>query len=807
MLRSRMLAGLTGLAFFTLGAQEAQTYQQPDKVILDLAQAELPPRSMTDARGRYLALLTRNPYQDLQDLTQPELRLAGLRVNPSNHNESRTKPFTGVALRKLPEGQSLEIKGLPANAKWEYPSFSPDGGRFAFVEVQAKGLALWVIDLQSGEAKRLTEPVLSAVMERPYTWAWNGQRLYVRLRPSLEPFVQSQELPKGPLVQEARGVKAPARTYQDLLQNPEDERKFEHYARTEIHQIQVSGESRKVLNAGIYRSIQPSPDGQYLLSTEVQRPYSYTLPLYRFPIEVKVTNAQGESVQVAKKPLQDRIPVDFDAVETGRRYFSWRGDHGATLVWVEALDEGNPRKEVAFRDAVFQWTAPFKAEPQQLWQTKQRCQGVMWGNEENAILSEGMWKTRRSVQSLVNPKNPAQAPRLIFDVSSEDVYQDPGDFLRNPGPFNTPLLHFSKNGKSLFLDGEGCSPEGNRPFLDQLDLKTFKTKRLWRAEGKNTYESIVRVMDPEKGQLLTSIQSPTEFPNLYLRQIASKKAPEAITRFSNPFKAMEAVKKEQITYKRPDGVELSAILYTPKQFTPGKDEALPIFMEAYPTEFKDAKAAGQIKESPHQFIYPYYGSPIYWAMKGYAVMANTSFPIVGQGKEEPNDTYIPQLVANAKAAIDTLAERKIGDPKRAACIGHSYGAFMVANLLAHSDLFAAGIARSGAYNRTLTPFGFQSEERNFWQASDVYSKMSPFNHADKIKKPILLIHGNADNNPGTFTLQSERLFQAIKGLGGTARLVLLPHESHGYAAKENILHMLWEQDQWLEKYVKQAQTK
>jgi dipeptidyl aminopeptidase/acylaminoacyl peptidase len=188
--------------------------------------------------------------------------------------------------------------------------------------------------------------------------------------------------------------------------------------------------------------------------------------------------------------------------------------------------------------------------------------------------------------------------------------------------------------------------------------------------------------------------------------------------------------------------------------------------------------------------------------RGYAVFDDPSMPIIGEGDKEPNDSFVKQLVMSAEAAVNKLVELGIADRRKIAIGGHSYGAFMTANLLAHSDLFAAGIARSGAYNRTLTPFGFQREERTYWEAPEVYYNMSPFMHADKINEPMLMIHGHADNNSGTFPIQSERMFAAMKGHGGKARLVMLPHESHGYRARESILHVLWETDQLLENYVK-----
>jgi dipeptidyl aminopeptidase/acylaminoacyl peptidase len=356
------------------------------------------------------------------------------------------------------------------------------------------------------------------------------------------------------------------------------------------------------------------------------------------------------------------------------------------------------------------------------------------------------------------------------------------------------------NGK-LTLTGEGYSEEGKFPFVDEYDLKSKTTKRLFQVKESDYLESFVNMIDVKKGLILTRLESSNEFPNYYFRNYKTGSL-EQISNFENPFKAIQNVDKEVITYKRDDGLELSATLYLPVGYDKEKKEKMPMLMWAYPREYKDKNSASQVTSSSKEFTYPYYGSPIYWVNRGYVVLDDAAFPIIGEGEEQPNDSFKTQLVANAKAAIDAVDELGYIDRNKVAVGGHSYGAFMTANLLSHSDLFAAGIARSGAYNRTLTPFGFQSEERNYWESPEVYNTMSPFMNAHKMKTPLLLIHGQADNNSGTYPMQSERYFNALKGLGAPARLVMLPKESHGYAAKESIMHMLWEQDQWLEKYVK-----
>ncbi|MGK2857189.1 MAG: prolyl oligopeptidase family serine peptidase [Thermoanaerobaculia bacterium] len=781
------------------------TYQKPPKEILELVDVKLPPLTFVDPANRYLVLLDRPGFKALEELAQPELRLAGLRINPRNHDRSPASYTIGMSIQEIASGRVINVTGLPDSIRIEYPRFSPKGRYMSLVEAQPEGLSLWVVELATGAAKRVTPPVLSAVMLPPCLWSTDESGVYCRVRPSLEPLLESKELPAGPTVQVAEGRKTPGRTWQDLLKSKADERKFEYYAATEVKRFDLAGQSRPVLPAGIYKSLDLSPDGTFLLVEQVKAPFSYQFPFSRFPYRAFIVDGTGATVaELADKPLQDAIPMTFDAVEAGRRDFQWRDDTPATVVWAEALDGGDPAVAVPQRDRVAQLDAPFTGEPRMLATLLNRFSGASWGDGKRAMIDDYWWKTRSVRTYLVDPSRENPRPKVVFEYSSEDLYHLPGDFVTAPNAFGRYVLVATGRGAKLLLSGEGYSPEGNKPFLDEYDLATGKTVRLWRADGKATYESIVRVLDAKNGTLLTRTQSPTMFPNYFVRETRSRKAPRQITSFANPFKPFEGVSKEKIHYKREDGVSLSADLYLPKGYDKARDGRLPVLIEAYPTEFKDKAAAGMVDSSPHQFTYLYWGSPVFWAARGYAVLEGAQFPIVGQGTEEPNDTYIEQLVMDARAAIKAVDDRGVVDPKRVGVIGHSYGAFMVVNLLAHSDLFAAGIARSGAYNRSLTPFGFQAEERSYWEAQSVYQKMSPFNYADRIKTPLLMIHGEADNNSGTFTFQSERLFQAVKGLGGTSRLVLLPFESHGYQAKDNIFHMLWEQDRWLETYVKNA---
>jgi dipeptidyl aminopeptidase/acylaminoacyl peptidase len=787
-------------------AQLEVEFQQPPKEIMELVDIDPTPSFLIDSNGEKGIFLERNAFKSLEDLAEEEVRLGGLRIDPVTNGQSRKTFYKNVSVRDLKTNKDIPAKGLPSNPRLSDFSWSPDQQHFAFTHTTSEGISLWVMNLNSGECKQLTKPILNGVFGRPYSWCPDNASLLIYAVPSNRQKVKI-ELPKGPAVQETTGSKAVVRTYQDLLKNKQDEALFEYYATALVNKVDLTGNTQAILPAAIYTGLSYSPDGNYMMVETMEKPFSYIVPYYRFPERTSIYDQKGKLVTVFyEKPLIEELPKGFDAVETGKRSISWRADQPAMLVWAEAQDGGDPENEVQYRDHVYQVAAPFNGKPEFLAPVKYRYRGITWGNDKTAILYDGYWKTRRSGMYIINPSNPSQKPDSIIERSSQDLYSDPGSFetVRDlSGRYS--LLKFSKDGKKLYLTGEGFSPEGKRPFIDEFDIKTKKTKRLWRADGKDTYERIVQVVDWDKMTLITSIEKNQVNPNYFYRSIGKGK-PMAITNFPNPYASFMNVKKENIEYKREDGVTLTGTLYLPAGYNKEKDGRLPVFIWAYPREYKSAQEAGQVKDSPHQFTRLFYGSAVYWAARGYAILDDASFPIIGEGDNEPNDSFVEQLVASGKAAIDELDRRGIADRNRVAVGGHSYGAFMTANLIAHSDLFAAGIARSGAYNRTLTPFGFQMEERTFWDNPELYMGMSPFTHANKINQPLLLIHGDADNNPGTFTLQSERLYGAIKGLGGTSRLVLLPFESHGYAARENILHMLWEMDQWLEKYVKNKST-
>ncbi|NVK54495.1 MAG: S9 family peptidase [Alteromonadaceae bacterium] len=799
----RLILGVVSLSFILLSAVPsfaATEYQKPSEKILQLVDVKRAPYFLMNEAQDTALMLYRDPYKTIEELSEEELRLGGLRIDPKTNIGSRVTFYNDIKIRRIDDKKTIDVKGLPNNPRLANFTWSPDQNKMAMTHKAQEGIELWVIDLNSAKAKRLTGPVLNANMRDVINWFADNESLLIKVVPKdRQPLINTKAAtPTGPTVSVSNGKKAQNRTYQDLLKNQNDEYNFEQLTRSTLTKVTLKGRKSQWLAPAMFGDISFSPDGKFVLVTRYQKPFSYLVQYNRFPSVTSVYSAKGDLVNdIVAVPLIEDLPKGFMATREGPRAIQWRNDQPATVVYATALDGGDPANEVEFRDEVFQLEAPFNGEPRSLLKTINRFYRISWANKHYAIAEDYWWNTRNTKTYAFNPSDNEQAPVVLDDRNYQDAYSDPGTFVTERNEFGKPVLMMRNN--TVYLLGDGYSDQGQFPFLDSLKLDTHAKERIYQSPYTDKLEELDD-FNVDEGRLTVSIEAKNEYPNRYFRDIKSDTLTQ-ITDFVNPFKAIQDVHKEVINYQREDGLELSGTLYLPVDYEEGK--RYPMILWAYPREYKDQSSAGQNTSNPNEFTYPFWGSPIYWVNKGYVVLDDAAFPIVGEGEEQPNDTFRSQLVANAKAAIDAVNERGYIDPARVAVGGHSYGAFMVANLLSHSDLFAAGIARSGAYNRTLTPFGFQSEERSYWEAPEVYYTMSPFMHADKMKSPLLLIHGEADNNSGTYPMQSERYFNALKGLGATARLVMLPKESHGYRAKESILHMLWEQEQWLDTYLKE----
>ena len=792
---------LTSFLFIVLFAfaQDDFKYQAPPKDIQDLVMSKPTPSVSIDDKAEWMLLLERSDFPTIEELAAPEYRIAGLRMNPNNFGPSRASSSTSIQVKNIKENKVYDVTGLPADARISSVQWSPDQKKFAFVNSTNTTIDLYVVDLQTKAARKINKQPLNTIIGGTYQWAGNDLLVYKTIVPGKQ-LTAKAGAPGGPVVQENIGKAAASRTYQDLIKNAYDEALFEYYATAQLVKNDLTNETA-IGQPALYRSVSVSPNNKYLLVTTIDKPFSYLVPASGFPHTVAVIDMTGQQLkQLAKNPTSEGQPIGFDDVVTFPRSFNWRDDEPATVTYVQALDKGLGRQKAEFRDGLYAINLEGDGQPKELFKTKMRFGGVTWGTKDVAVFYERLTANRKIRMNRYNPGT--GAVDSLFERSSNDAYSDIGSPMTARNQYNQNTL-IVLNGKELLLRSQGSSPEGDMPFVQTFDITTGKKNMLWRSQAPY-YETVVDVIDAKNGVFLTSRESPTETANYYIRNTKKKVAPIAITNFTNPYAQLEGIAKQKISYKRSDGINLTGDLYLPKGYDAKKDGALPVIIWAYPREYKSADDAAQVRGSKYTFTRINYGSPIFWVTQGYAVLDNAEMPIVGEGGKEPNDNFIPQLHMNAHAAIQKLAQMGVGDSNRVAVGGHSYGAFMTANLLAHTKLFKAGIARSGAYNRTLTPFGFQAEERTYWEAPEVYHQMSPFTYANNIKTPLLLIHGEMDNNSGTFPIQSERLYNAVKGHGGTVRYVVLPYESHGYAAKENILHMLWEQNQWLDRWVKNA---
>ncbi|MFD2203832.1 prolyl oligopeptidase family serine peptidase [Shivajiella indica] len=788
---------------FSGQAQESLSYQTPPKEITDLVNASPTPLVSFSRSGDFMLVLERAGNPSIEELAQPELRIGGIRINPATNGPSRSSSFQNVVLKNTRGGLEQQIKGLPSNPRLGNFSLSRDEKYVALTNTSNTGISLWVVDLSTMVAKKLTDEIVNAVYGTGITWTPDNQILFTAINPKRGDMPKAPQAPNGPTVQETSGNAAPSRTYQDLLTNPYDEALLEYFMDSQVMLVSLDGNQKAIGKSGMIKSIDLSPNGQFITVELVQKPFSYLVPASRFPYDVEIWDINGNHVKtLARIPLDEVRPTGFDATVTGPRSINWRADKPATLYWVEAQDGGDPKVQMEEREIIYSLEAPFLDEPTKLAGIGYRFRGIYWSDDNFALLNEGWFASRQQRVSKINPSKPGEKGELIIERSSDDIYNDPGNPVFTTNTLGRSVL--LRKGDEVFMTSEGGSPEGSMPYLSAFNTKTKTEKILWRSQAPY-YERVVKVLDANATEFVTLKESTDIQPNYWLVNTRKRIAPIQVTQFVHPYESIKGINKQLVKYKRKDGLDLSAVVYTPEGYDPAKDGRLPVLMWAYPREYKSAAVAAQVRGSKYQFTRLSWGSPIYWVTQGYAIMDQTEMPIVGEGDEEPNDFFVEQLVANAEAAIDYIVEAGIGDRNRVAVGGHSYGAFMTANLLSYSDLFAAGIARSGAYNRTLTPFGFQYEQRTYWEAPDVYNTMSPFMNANKVKTPILLIHGEADNNSGTFPIQSERYYNALKGHGATTRLVFLPHESHGYSAKESILHTLWEQNEWLEKYVKNRQ--
>ncbi|MBI4664490.1 MAG: S9 family peptidase [Verrucomicrobia bacterium] len=790
----------------------AQTYEKPPKEILEVLHAPSSPNFLINPSRTAVLLATPVRYPPISDLAEPMLRLAGVRINPRANAPHGSFYFTSLALKPLPDAKESPIS-LPSGLRIGSPQWNAVGTRFAFTSTTESSVDLWVAELGQSQPKRVPDVRLNPLLGAAMRWLTDQETLVLKLVPrDRGPAPKAPPVPPGPKIQQNSGPVTASSTYEvrDVLQSPHDADLFDYYTSSQLALLHVpSGKITQIGPVGIYTRVDPAPDGKHLLIERLHRPYSYLRAYFRFPKAVEVWTRDGERVEtLADLPLAEQVPID--GVPTGPRQYSWQATEPKTLFWVEALDGGNPKTKVPHRDRLL--LKPLGGAAVEMSKTEHRFSGIEWlEKEELALLSDYDRDRRWSRTFLVNMSEPAASPKLLWDMSIDELYRHPGYPISRVLPTGASAV--LQQDDWIYLDGSGSSPEGDRPFLDRFNVRTLKAERLFRSD-RTSFESFVAWLAPASGTFITRRETPSEPPNFFLRtlgQALTDQTPpgeptfastlQPITQFPDPAPQLRDIKKERVAYVREDGIPLSFTLYLPPGYKPGT--RLPTVFWAYPYDYAEKEVAGQFWGSTQRFTTMGGTSHLFFLLRGYAILDDVAMPVVGP-PESAYNTFIEQIVANAKAAINKAVELGVTDPERVGVGGHSHGALMTANLLAHCDLFRAGIARSGAYNHTVRPFGFQNEIRTLWQARDVYIRLSPVLNADKINEPLLLIHGELDVNPGTVPQQSEKLYEALRGLGATVRLVMLPYESHGYRARESTEHILFEMLSWFDKYVKNA---
>ena len=817
--RPAVFSLLAALAAGGAAAQPAKSgYDRPPQNVLDVLRAPSPPNPYVSPTDDRILLVSWVRYPPIAQVAEPFLRLAGVRVEPRTRRKHDTPGGYGIA----PCAQTLTLVDVPTSRETPVTlppggcvdglAWAADGRRFAFRNTSQDAVEAWVCDASTGVTRRLGGARLNPMMGSSLSWMPDQKTLLVKLVPaSAGPPPATSAASEGPGIQETTGEKGESSTYEtrDTLSNRHDEDLFDYYATSQLAFLDAGSVAITPLGEpAIITDVDASPDGEDLLVTTIRRPYSYVTTYRNFAHDVELWDRAGRRIlTVASLPLADRVPIA--GVPTGPRDFEWRPTEPATLVWAEALDGGDWNAKVPARDKVMSLAAPFSGDAHEIARTEQRFAGFDWSERRGVALLHEFDENRHWRRTfLADVDHPATKPAVLWDISSDERYKDPGRPVYKALPNGQRVVR--EEGGAIFLAGRGASVDGDRPFLDRFDLASHASVRLFRSD-RTALESFLAFTGPTSRTFLTWHQSPTDPPNAMLRTLGkANPSPEAgeaaiastrraVTRIPDPTPEVRGIKQRLVKYTRKDGTPLSFTLLTPPGYKEGT--RIPAILYAYPLDYASASTAGQVSGSEREFMR--IGNYRLLLLSGYAIIDNAAFPIVGDPKRA-YDTYLEQLAEDARAAVDAAVGTGVVDRDRIGVTGHSHGALMTANLIAHTDLFRAGVATSGSYNKTLTPFGFQNERRSVWKGQSVYLQVSPFFFADTIKLPLLIMHGADDANPGTTPLQAVKLYEAIRGNGGTARLVMLPHEPHWYAAMESNEQLAYEELRWFDRYVKDA---
>lgn len=793
------------LATLVVGAPQMtfaqERWEKPKPQVDRVLTAPLPLSDFISPSREWMIQCQARRFPTINELAQPTLRLAGVRINRRSRALQEQGRYNDFRIVRLSDNKEFPVSGLGSQLA-SAPAWSPDGKRFAVTVIEDEAVRLYVGDVESRQLKMVPQVALTQFFGAGWGWLPDSQHILLQAATPLptKHLEQVEAQPAGPAVSQCSGGKATS-TYEvrDVLKGPKDEEFFEAYATSQPTLLDLkTGKLTAVGKPAIYPSFTSSPDGRHFLVETIHRPYSYLTTHARFPREVEIWNTLGQlEKKVTSRPLADKV-VSWSVVP-GPRSYRWQWNAPATVVWCEAVDGGDTRKPANERDKIVSWTAPFAEQPQEIARLPQRLDDLYWiENDPRTLIT--MANPLTHLHWLAVQDGPGQPLRTLWERNYQDQFADPGELVGRRRPNGSYTVEHE--GDFVYLSGRGANKDGEHPFLDRFNLKDGSRQRLFTSPN-DRLESVLAFVGDKHDSVITRSESPTQPPNLFLKRLDGSGNAQDVSQLTHkvdPTPEVQGVKKRLVRYQRADGVDLSFTLYLPPNYQEGT--RVPAILWAYPLDYSDAKAAAnQVSSDAQRFTrLSDYKLAL---LDGYAVIDGATIPVIGD-PQKMYDNYMEQLIAGAEAAVKKAVEIGVVDPDRLGVTGHSHGGLMTVNLLTHTDLFRAGVARSGAYNRTLTAFGFQSEQRSYWEAPDVYLKVSPFFHINKLNEPLLLIHGEQDANPGTVPLQSQALYEAIRGNGGTAKLVMLPYESHGYASLESNRQLIYEMLAWFDRYVKNA---
>ena len=826
-----------------------EAYVRPPDVIAKLVTA---PRHLSvsltqpSPDRKYFIKEQSNGLPTVSAFGKPHLYFGGLQVDPAA-NRSRTLTTRGAVALSLIDaatGTSTNID-VPKGATISSTSWSPDGKQIAFVANFETASHVFVADVATRKSTQVTKTPLLATLVTSVDWTADGTGIIAVLVP--EPRAAQPVKPvvaTGPRVQLwTDGKPSPQRNFYSLLEEPYDGDLMEWYVTGQLAVIDVKTKAaRKVGLPAMIRSVDMSPNGEYLRVVTMQKPFSYIVQYSSFGVNDEIWDRGGKVVAtIEKRPLREAPNDDDDDDDSGeRRSLAWIPD-GSGMVYIvsdrPARGDSAAAPPAAGRtggrggsgagnnrpDRVIKWNAPFgPGDTTTLYRHTGPLSGVAFTDDGKMLFGAGTAGGQGEIFAL-RLDNPTHKYTIVRQRGytpslggrggrgggrggagdSLSFYNNPGALLTRRGAAGGQVVMLSSD-SAVFLSGtqyfRDFLQNAPRAFVDKVDLRTGNKTRLFQS-ATDAVETVAAPLDDDFSKAIVVRESKAEVANSYLRDMKAG----TMTRLTNNTDVTpeftQAIRK-RVVVTRPDGITFVVRVTLPADYREGT--RLPAMFWLYPYEYTSQAEYDRTLRTENVNRFPTGGTRTieYLATQGYAV-ANFDPPIMGESGRM-NDNYVSDLRMNLYAVIDELDRQGWIDRNRLGIGGHSYGAFTTANALVHTPFFKAGIAGDGMYNRTLTPNGFQSERRDLWDGQSTYLEVSPMLYVDQMQGALLMYHGMEDQNVGTTLISSIRMMQALRGQGKVSALYMYPYEDHGPATEETLLDLWGRWTAWLDIYVKNA---